>query len=1660
MKVLTLDDLHRIQVSGIPKACMIELLRTLHSRPPEREAYKFLLEALRKSNTEWLAEAIETTPADGDPTVRAKCDPSLAEDKLRVVLISNFCTRKGSKIPISEIQSILDEKQVFQGMDKWSPKEIVDFTCSTFGVTSETKNERRKMKTKKIVYIKNICKQDLPIANFENPSPTIPHSTDDEKPRNVSNMTCQELRHYLTTRLEAEGMVCKLLDDLEANDISGSVFLTLTEKDLKEFLPSATFGMRRKLSMIIQDLSNPPPILSERQVRLRKFDKEVNYMDKYQLGRCCDTSTSVKGNTKYPHRVFNLIDPGDSEEENLEFIGSAVVQFASACINERRDGTVYFGISPDTSGPYRQGEIVGIELSKEDIESTMRRYLAKSFDSQYRSLIKDTVRDAKFVQVIGMQENARSLLVVEVDIRPLDAVLQYDKIITRHSEPGFSGKGIYGFSENGLPKILDVEEICHLEKNISHAPSPKRKESLFPPTNLRAKLLNLLTGGCDVMQDNVYPFLMLSPLAHEMDQGYLSENMLFVNGLKPELVLDFDPTGSSNGIYANLNQTQDDSMQVLIPDNFDKEEDLEKGNSFKDSLKDLTGTAWMFCNGYQEMSIRPASCYEWKKNNKEGFRKALQFFIDSFGVDRIILIVCLYSEEYEVMLHACDEAISQLRNSWILLAESEEVARRWSENMLERFTVEQNDLHDRCVLGLSWCEVNSTLLQAAQITAPQTYVLPTSKGAHVEVPRKKLKDWCDLDILTAGDLLVDIEKSSHIRKEVEQKFYQGEQAQWLNFWFEDQVLKRDVHHHLKQRVEEALNGTHKDEENMVTVVPILHQPMAGGTTSARQILWELRKKHRCCLVLNISDTTLDQLEEVRSFRDSTPLPLLILIDNEDEEKYIQLRGRLEAKGRKLWRGADFDDPNKVYCTIILCLRSSSLPKEIKKDQTVLRQELTQRELEWFRHKGEQLTQVYTKDNKSNVNPKFLISFNILKENFNTYYITRVVKEFTDDVHETSELELLKFISFLNTFDPYFKSVKVSALDNLIVKTNSSSATVLSQGGRRQLQWEAQLSQSVKVLLNLSTNREQHKKPRTYIRVFNKIIAENILDNMKARLGQQESLIMQQILKSGVFQHAEDMFDKREMRTLINNIVKKREMQPDGKKRYRFSKFVLQVEKIEGADAAAAILEAIFDENEDAFTAQLVSRYYINLKNWSKAEQFAKRATDLNPFSSFLWDTYGQVFKEQILELSKNEDSQLSPEDLHTVIEISRKCIDTFQREQRVSEQEVLSSGDINLAGYFGEVRTLEMLLRALNRAPCFSNPDEIREFLIGKLTNINAKKVFSEDDTEYLRDQYKSSGKAMRRLDDEFLQIKDTSNYDVTLLPWDNNKSDLINLKVSLHKLLGLSNIQIPKNIPEALHYKYRYALISAYGGISLNHVLNLRSEGKETEIRQICHLAMDNMKQKSCSFNDLRTVLDAATVLLAEKKLPHNLTYKNLLEWSKQLLYMKPQEEGYHYLEPYLYFTMYNFPTADRNKEKLCPIIDLKRTIGEWFEAFTKKYPKPKKDDLAHSRKVKTLFFLANGPPLSDIIHQDSLDEMNGTSREDKWQLPGVREKLRLMKGMLLQHGDKIRMQIQNSEGNSFEVDIATSHHVRKKEMWQKQVYFYLGFSFSGPKAFGMSLE
>ncbi|CAL1542875.1 unnamed protein product, partial [Lymnaea stagnalis] len=236
-------------------------------------------------------------------------------------------------------------------------------------------------------------------------------------------------------------------------------------------------------------------------------------------------------------------------------------------------------------------------------------------------------------------------------------------------------------------------------------------------------------------------------------------------------------------------------------------------------------------------------------------------------------------------------------------------------------------------------------------------------------------------------------------------------------------------------------------------------------------------------------------------------------------------------------------------------------------------------------------------------------------------------------------------------------------------------------------------------------------------------------------------------------------DSQQLLSIITNVFKKREVESDGVKRCKYSRFILHLKDKEGAGTVIKQLESVFSLNKDPFTAQLIARFYIEIKDWTSAEKWALKAINMRPDSSFLWDTYGQVYKSQLFDKTtmKTVDARdvLKGSEIHELITLTNNCLTAFRKEQQISERETSTFEENNFAGYFGELRAIVMLLNLLRLSPCFKGDNTLHTFLVDRHFKPAELNFLSETECTFLKTLESSSKDAMRRLDDEYLQMKE-----------------------------------------------------------------------------------------------------------------------------------------------------------------------------------------------------------------------------------------------------------------------------------------------------------------
>ncbi|KAI8772490.1 sterile alpha motif domain-containing protein 9, partial [Biomphalaria glabrata] len=1493
----------------------------------------------------------------------------------------------------------------------------------------------------------------------------------------ISKYDPEELKKFLSSYFEKKLIKSDIPTVFEEQQITGEIFISLTDSNIKKICPSASYGALSILRNLISTLNSEDPthqLSLDQNVNLnsvpekhRDFNTDIHDNFNYIQGRIIDIKKSQVKRKLLPLPYFCLLEEADfqeSEESALQMLSSKVIQFTSACLNNSQDGTVYFGIDPET------GFIKGLPVQKEKVINSLSYYIDRAFpEVNLKHLVNATTRPTAFIPVFDSSFNSTGKFVIEVDVVASSAFVQNTKVRTKLKNlsylPASAKKsrkcGYFTFDEYGDPTLVGYDKLQQFFTQVELEAKLRKAEEetvqLNRPENLRQKLLNLLTGGREKLDDVIYPFILLSTVDAKMDKNYILKNMLFIKHLDTDVIFDFDSTGSSKGIYHCYNTLLGELMTVLTLNNFSNPEN----SKFVDNI-DTDKIPWVFCNGYEPSLIKALRPTEWNKQIRSAFQKALKHFQKNRSADRILIIICLFSKDYETMLEGCEEVLTSFPNQWVVFAETEHIAEMWKKEMIQRKKVDEKDASDRFVVGMTWEQINDTIEQVTTHADVHGCILPQAVGTFTKpIPDKKLKSWCDVELLSSSDP----EVSEDISKKVLEDFYKGDSVDWLNFLLEGQVLLRS---HDKKLSELVTNALTKEAENKVSTVIIFHHPGSGATTSAKLVLWKLRKQYRCCVIRRITEDTIQQLIEIRNFNEpsASPKPVLILVDNEDEDKYRQLKQNLELKCKHLNR--ENSDISKVFFTMLFCIRKASLPQQVFGHQMLLEQKLTKQEQKTFGKKHKQLTSEYEK-NKENIDPKYLISFNILKNDFRPEYIYKSVKEFIEGIRDEREITLLSYIALLNKYDPQFRSIPVSCFD-AVFKNRSEIRNTL-ESSKRGTNWEASLSQAVQVLLSTSPQKKTGaSNARISLRVLHRLVADSLLDNL---ITDKNSLsdIMLSLINNLIFD--QDTEDFMHLENIVGDIMKRREFNENDGKKEMFSPFITQVNKDIGEEVAIQLLCDFFDRNHDPFIAQQIARFYIHLKNWDKAESYAQIATDLKSKCAFLWDTFGQVYKAQLMneteiskktmDISKKHDEKF----VKKIFDLAKKAIIYFKKVQELTEENPFDINENNVAGYFGELKTQIMFLRLLEKCQCFRNHNHLMKCLANKDFSENCFRFLNSDEKAFLSELEDNCMNTLRVLDEQYLQVREDAQFDVAVYSgtFGRELQNLVSLMFNFHDYFGApKDFSYIDNLPEPKASLHRWRIALKHGAMSLNLLLRFRAADLEKSksakedhksgnqllknLKTIYNIMLPNLTSECCEFDYLLAMLNAVTLMVVQGLTDPSfkkLSYSQVLDWSKKLLECKQPNEKRPYVEPYMYFVMFHFPSEKRNAFLTCTLKKLEETCEKWQKAYAAKF---------REAEAKTLFYLAKNDLLRDLVHSDTFP-MDG---RDNWDHPEMRKYLVLYSGTVEMGGKKVSVKI-TKDNNTLYLTIPTSYTV-KKSLWQKETYFFIGFSFSGPKAYGIPQE
>ncbi|XP_033755788.1 sterile alpha motif domain-containing protein 9-like [Pecten maximus] len=1417
------------------------------------------------------------------------------------------------------------------------------------------------------------------------------------------------------------------------NDISGHVFKHFQMEDLTA-ITDLSYGQKKSILILKEKLlveeealptRTPGPDIRDKttpKIResFRKFDTSAGVLGSYRKGAILSTDVNRVHNLIEPvHRFVNL--PEDGSQTIACWLANETIAFAVACMNDRTNGTVHFGVKDVSDNNQLKGEIVGISTDRNICNETIKRFLReKMFEDQIEIAWK-CIRPPEFIHVAESGKNI-ARCVVEIDVIPHAALLEDDAIFVKTNVAGTIKPILYRFKEGSVIPEKQNEEQQRQYMRIKRKLHDHRKKQEDKPKhqkaqqNLRQMFLNIFSCGESKLRAETYPVIFIGE-CDENAKKEITENCFeFVQLLQPYAVFDFNSSTKPGSLHHYMEETKEQALKIVTTDNFDKEseenkKDVEKHGRLMDDLRNSYMQTWVFANGYDRMRRDHMGPLDWKQKRSQGFKEALRYCYIDIPTGRAIAFFLLLSKNYDVMLEAAEDVLSKFHGQWILFAPSEDIANNWVSELIRRNSVDENIINERCIIGMPWKQVNEMIQQVVGPLQDSACQIPLGNGGYCSLRNRVRNELCDLDILSHqecdnSDILKGKILTEKHYREVQEKFYHGDEPNWWNYWYkEDHVCRRSQHDSLMKCVRNALQGQ-KSDEDKVPVVTLIHQPGSGGTTTARQILWDLRREYRCCVARRITDQTCDQIVELRNYEESgSPRPPLVLLDNCDEEILVNLQSYLQRRAREA--SIRSDEPIDTFCVLLVCSRRTRLPRNYIKEQPVLiRQELDTQELDWFKKKAGVLKNRFEKD--EGIDPKLLISFNILKENFNFSYIQSTVKQFVDGIDSKEEKDLLLYLSLINTFDIDFQPLPISAFDALMKSGQGSNLKALS--------------------------------------IVSPLFASEIFKYLQENSHRSISSTLLQFLESRVFNRQNRSVDQ--VIRVVNDLLR----------------LITEVLQKEDSEKAVQTLQKGFTITDDPRIIQHIARLYIHCENWEKATEFAIKATQIKPNNSYFWDTYGQIFKTQLFEKYKTcmlADDTLSVDDTCDIIKVAMKGIEKFHREQIESEHDKHASQ--NDAGYFGEVRLIILLVKILQCSP-FEDSMLHTYIVDGKFQPPEFASI-NHESREVLKRLHGYTEIAMRKMEEKSAQLRGTSSINIV---GDKHVylEELASLQESVDNIFGEKSDEVPAHLSQIESADFRRRRVRRLGGRSLTTLLRIRR--KIGDNVRVLDIMFDHLMKNASSCPEPFDIIILISVSIVRRIIyqKESVTSKlpQILGLTKRLYDVEcNSKSGHVYMEVFLFLMMFHWPTENRKDKDLCPIGTLRDAMGRWKLAFLKKHPRQRDDRNPHRQKEATLFFLGKDIASDEIVYYEELHSRHNAvyfNRDQIWEGRNVVNKLQRLEGTLVDDGLEVLINIETRSGNIETLAVPTSMPIGRRSLWQKRVYFYLGFTWAGPKAFDVSSD
>lgn len=1087
------------------------------------------------------------------------------------------------------------------------------------------------------------------------------------------------------------------------------------------------------------------------------------------------------------------------------------------------------------------------------------------------------------------------------------------------------------------------------------------------------------------------------------------------------------------------------------------------------SIKEFTShlhlfeqTSWIFCNGRTEFKGNETPCDEmtWIKTKMTFLRESVSLICKQVlpkGAFQVIFL--LTSPVEKPLLHTFNEFFTDMEGheDIICICESQKNFQKWQS--FAEVSCGTDTLNNASVVGMKMSHINATLQQIQPVKAFASKHLPVYVKGICLLETQKEEHMYSLEILTANHC--DDTNENFINEEkanIEKKFYHGGKVNWLNFWLADheyvgEVIKRDAYREICKLLNDALKSS--ADQAPVNNINIYHHPGSGGSTVARQVLWNNRGEIRCAVVkpsYSVAHVA-EHAVELREYEEKDVqkcLPVLLLIEDSEKEYLDDLKNELEVaiNTKRIQNG--------ILCFILLSCRRSYDPESKCKECPLLNVSVTHKlsaqEKKKFSGKREVLEEQYE--------PEFILTFVLMSKEFNMVYVQQFVTNLLQGIDRQSPIaRLIHYVALLNCY------VQNSFISQSHCEAFLALTIHLERFHRHK--FENSLTPQAKLVFVHLRDERTHIES---IRIIHPLVAKEILLQLLENQQSQSSLAMNLLRENGLFEHR---FGRDEYLVFLRALFIRRSRISKGDNYDSF--FAPLIEHVreneKSPEKAIELLKEAFQRfQNDAFFAQQLARLHYVYEKFEMAKHWAETAAKQQPNNSYILDTKGQVYKKWFQAKCKaldNDNVLKTAQNTADAVETALKAVECFKESEKAADAEM---ENVNNSGYFSEVEVSCSMLKLISSVDVFANKcnghGECMKYL---LTDYIPEEI--EHAWEPFHGRLKKLHKTMQ---DALEWISEDLSYFQTDIDADEEETPEHPEEKRSNPLTWLAKKsseygkyfseaysvrgQQEKSIPANLTPFQKRMVIYHLGGGNITSILSKLTDQRDAVRLLETILSLYPSNPKTAKFGQRDIVNYIVTSITLNCLSPQNQKVEHLKDL-QALCHQFPSDKGKCLPTALFLITLLFWPEDHDTKHEKETKYEIVRSAVENLE---KGYWTKKKDIPQRKRRIYTHFFLGSGTGLDKYVHKKKIERVTkGFSvlekrmkwlRGEAWKKPELAKMLKCVSGWT-EDGDVYL------EGPQKKFSLRPLH-LRSMPHGNENITFYLGFTYRGPVAYNIVVK